>query len=177
MSDTVVPPPPGPDQHPTSDDLGWSLGVVFRAFVKASSTILGDFPGGPRGHQVLTAAVRGAPESQIALARRLGIDKTVMTYLIDDLERAGLVERRPNPGDRRHKQVVVTDLGRQAWSSTSGHLEHAEEHLLGPLDPNDRAILRSLLHRLATQAQQLDPVTDTCQIVADLNVGTEQGGN
>lgn len=149
-------------------DLGWALGVVFRAHLKAAGAILGDLPGGPRGHQVLAAAVQTVPESQIALARRLGIDKTVMTYLIDDLERAGLVERRPHPGDRRHKQVVATEHGRQVWAATRQRLDHAEEHLLGPLGPTDRAELRALLHRLAEQAQRVDPVADTCQIVSEI---------
>ena len=35
-----------------------------------------------------------------------------MTYLLDDLEQAGLIERRPEPADRRARRVVATDAGR-----------------------------------------------------------------
>ncbi|WJK33770.1 MarR family winged helix-turn-helix transcriptional regulator [Solwaraspora sp. WMMA2065] len=159
---------PGPARAAGGGDLGWALGVVFRAYVKSSSAVLHDLPGGPRGHQVLAAAVEATPESQISLARRLGIDKTVMTYLIDDLERAGLLERRANPDDRRHKTIVATDHGHQVWSATRERLEQAEEHLLGSLRPTDREALRSLLFQLADQAQAVDPVVDTCQIVSDI---------
>ena len=81
--------------------LGWHLTVVFRAYLKAIGTEMGDLAGGPRGFQVLSAAAGDRPGTQLALARQLGIDRTVMTYLLDDLEAAGLVRREPDPNDRR----------------------------------------------------------------------------
>ena len=84
-----------------ADDLGWGLGTVFRAYVSAAHGAVAGLPGGPRGYQVLSAAAKGAVGSQLALAQHLGIDRTVMTYLLDDLEAANLIERRPDPADRR----------------------------------------------------------------------------
>src|SRR3981081_4926389 len=75
-------------------DLGWGLGVVLRAYAKAARTAVADLPGGPRGYQILSAAAQGAVSSQLALAQHLGVDPTGMTYLIDDLEAAQLIERR-----------------------------------------------------------------------------------
>ena len=69
-----------------SGDLGWGLAVLFRAYVKAAEAIADDVPGGHRGYQVLSAAARDEPGSQAAMAQSLGIDRTVMTYLLDDLE-------------------------------------------------------------------------------------------
>src|ERR1035438_9411698 len=51
------------------NDLGWALGVVFRSYLKAANAAFADVPGGPRGYQVLAAATRGEPESQLALAQ------------------------------------------------------------------------------------------------------------
>src|SRR4051794_4660826 len=93
-------------------DLGWSLGTVLRAYAKAAGEAISDLPGGPRGYQVLWIAADGACRNQAAIAELLNIDRTVMTYLIDDLEKAGLVERKPDPTDRRARQIVVTDHGR-----------------------------------------------------------------
>jgi DNA-binding MarR family transcriptional regulator len=149
-------------------DLGWTLGVVFRAYVKAVDALMGDLPGGPRGYQVLTAAVQGPPGGQGALAQLLGIDKTVMTYLVDDLERAGLVLRRANPADRRTKQIVATGSGRGAWQAIQARVEHVEEHVLAPLPARDRAVFRESLRLLAAHAQTLDPAGDTCRIINDL---------
>jgi DNA-binding MarR family transcriptional regulator len=149
-------------------DLGWTLGVVFRAYVRSADALFHDLPGGPRGYQVLAAATQEPPGAQGALAQRLGIDKAVMTYLVDDLENAGLVQRRPDPADRRNKRIVATERGRTTWQAIQVRLEHAEEHILGALDPADREVFRALLRRLAARAQSLDPVAGTCQIVTDL---------
>ncbi len=157
------------------NDLGWTLGVVFRAYLRTANALLSQLPGGPRGYQVLAAAAREAPGGQGALAQRLGIDRTVMTYLVDDLEQAGLVERRPNPTDRRNKLIVATDHGRATWADTQRRLEHAEEHVLTPLEPADRSIFRALLRRLAGHANQLDPVANTCQLVTELAADADAG--
>ena len=50
------------------NDLGWALGAVFRAYVRTADAAMAELPGGPRGYQVLAAAVHDAPRSQLALA-------------------------------------------------------------------------------------------------------------
>lgn len=141
-------------------DLGWALGRVTRAHLRTAHEVLAELPGGPRGHQVLTVARDGPPRTQLALARKLGIDRTVMTYLIDELVGAGLVERRPDPADRRARRILVTDAGTSRLCELDGRLRVAEERLLDPLDAGERDRLREMLERLAVHA---DPVTD-CEV-------------
>lgn len=145
-------------------DLGWMLGVVFRAYVKASGHALHDLPGGPRGYQVLTAAVGEPPQNQGAIAEELGMDRTVLTYLIDDLERLELVIRRPDPADRRSRLVVATAQGRAAWQQRHDALRHAEAHLLSPLSPAATTTFLTLLQQLACQAQTLHPLSNLCEV-------------
>jgi DNA-binding MarR family transcriptional regulator len=142
-------------------DLGWALGTVMRAYMTAAAAAVEGVPGGPRGYQVLSAASRGGPGSQLALAQRLGVDRTVMTYLLDDLESAGLVERRPDPADRRARRVVLTEAGQARLCDVERRLRTAEEHVRGPLEPDERETLRGLLRRLATRSggQGSDPCT------------------
>ncbi|MFC4563340.1 MarR family winged helix-turn-helix transcriptional regulator [Nocardiopsis mangrovi] len=149
-------------------DLGWALGVAYRAYVKMAADAAAAVPGSHRGRQVLAAAAHDVPGTQRALARRLGVDRTAMTYLIDDLATAGLVERRPDPADRRNRQVVATDAGRRALAGVDRRLRTAEEHLLAGLDAADRAALRALLRRLAVYIGSADPVADACQAVSDI---------
>jgi DNA-binding MarR family transcriptional regulator len=148
-------------------DLGWALGVVFRSYVKAAEAVISDLPGGPRGYQVLASAAQDHADNQGALAHQLGIDRTVLTYLIDDLERLGLVQRRPDPADRRSRRIIATDKGRAVWSQRQDALRHVEQHILGTLGPDGPAF-RTLLQRLATHANNLDPITNTCQVVDQL---------
>jgi DNA-binding MarR family transcriptional regulator len=144
-----------------ADDLGWGLGTVFRAYVTAAHAAVADLPGGPRGYQVLAAAAHGAVGSQLALAQHLGVDRTVMTYLLDDLEAAGLIERRPDPADRRARRIVATRRGTKLLAALDDRLKTAEAHLLTPLDPEARETFRSQVRVLATQ---LDPPESPCDL-------------
>ncbi|PYC75134.1 MarR family transcriptional regulator [Micromonospora arborensis] len=162
--------PDRPD--PLDDDLGWMLGIVFRGYVRAAEHALTDFPGGPRGYQVLTVAINGPARNQGAIAEELGIDRTVLTYLIDDLERPGFVARRADPADRRNRLVDVTDVGRAAWEQRRLALRQVEAHLLGALVPTESATLRALLQRVACSAQATDPLRDLCAVVAQVKPAT-----
>jgi DNA-binding MarR family transcriptional regulator len=156
-------------------DLGFTLGVIFRAYLKAANAVVNDIPAGPRGYQVLVAAIQHQADSQGALAQRLGVDRTVMTYLIDDLENAGLVERRADPLDRRSRHIVATPRGHQLWSDTEQRLRDVEEHVLGALSKDERATFRGLLQRLAAQANALDPVETTCDVVTQVDAALASG--
>ncbi|MGK5683021.1 MarR family winged helix-turn-helix transcriptional regulator [Actinoplanes sp. URMC 104] len=128
-----------------TDDFGAALGILLRSYTDRVGPKLGDFPHGSRGYQTLCEVVQGTPPSQAALAARLGIDRTMMTYLIDDLVSAGLVERRPNPDDRRQRRIVATERGREAIAALCGQVAEAEEAALGTLDADERAQFRRLL--------------------------------
>lgn len=134
---------------PIVDDFGWTLGAVFRAYRGVLEVAVGDFPHGPRGYQVLHMVVHCDQPSQLALATSLGIDRTVMTYLVDDLITAGFVERRLNPADRRQRKVVSTDAGVQALQELERRVRQAEDSVLAPLQPDEREMLCSLFRRVA----------------------------
>jgi MarR family transcriptional regulator for hemolysin len=154
--------PAGSDGH---GELGWALGVLLRAHRDRVSQVLGDFPHGPRGYQTLAEVIRCQQPSQLALANRLGIDRTVMTYLIDDLVAAGLVERRPNPADRRQRQIIATPQGKRALAALCDRVTEAENATLGALDEAERALLRHLLGKAARGIAAGEPAGDTCDII------------
>ncbi|AJW79362.1 MarR family winged helix-turn-helix transcriptional regulator [Clavibacter michiganensis] len=129
--------------------FGWSIQAVYQGFVRTAQTAVADVPGGPRGYQVLVAITTEEPTSQLALAQRLGIDKTQMTYVIDALAEGGHVERQPHPRDRRIRQVVPTDAGRALLESARVSLHDVEEALMRDLAPDERTALRRLLARVA----------------------------
>ena len=54
------------------------------------------------------------PLSLSGLAEALGVDAPYATLIVDTLEERGLVERHPDPADRRRKQVELTPAGREA---------------------------------------------------------------
>jgi DNA-binding MarR family transcriptional regulator len=149
--------------HALGDDLGWGLGVAFRAYIKAATAVMVSLPGGPRSYQLLTIASRDRPGTQLALAGLLDVDRTVMTYLLDALEGAGLVTREPDPTDRRARRIVVTKRGVALLADLDKQLRDVEANLLSALDDDERAAFRSLLQRIAAHVDALDPV-DPCSL-------------
>jgi DNA-binding MarR family transcriptional regulator len=153
-------------------DLGWALGMVFRSYVKAANHVIADLPGGPRGHQLLTIAVQALPVTQLVIAQQLGVDRTVMTYLLDDLEDAGLVERRPDPADRRARRIVATKKGHTRLTKLQRQLQLAEDHMLAALDEPERGTFRDLVRRIATHVNTLDPVSNPQEMADDIRAET-----
>jgi DNA-binding MarR family transcriptional regulator len=148
-------------------DLGWALGVVFRAYVREAECALADLAGGPRGYQVLATVVHDQPGSQLAMAQRLGVDRTVMTYLLDDLEKAGLVARRPDPQDRRARRVEATEAGRGRLAELEGELRRAEDRVLSGLSAADGETFRALLRHVVSGLDQPDHGKDPCTVVEE----------
>jgi DNA-binding MarR family transcriptional regulator len=151
-------------EHALAEDLGWGLGMLFRSYVTAAHAAVADLPGGPRGYQVLSAATHGTVVSQLALAQHLGVDRTVMTYLLDDLEAAGLIQRRPDPADRRARRVVATRQGTELLVTLDHRLRAAEARLLAPLDDGAREAFRAQVRLLATQINVVDPPDNPCDL-------------
>ncbi|WP_433059132.1 MarR family winged helix-turn-helix transcriptional regulator [Dactylosporangium sp. CS-033363] len=149
-------------------DLGWALGVLLRGYAKGAQAVIADVPGGPRGYQVLTSAADGAADTQLALANKLGIDRTVMTYLLDDLEKAGLIERQPDPADRRARRIVATEAGRGKLCELQRKLRHIEDRVLGALPDEDRERFREMLRTVAVNLDAGDPLQDACSVVESL---------
>jgi MarR family transcriptional regulator for hemolysin len=157
------------EPDPVELDLGWSLGVLFRAYLRHGNAAFDDLPGGPRAYQLLVTVERGQPTTQLALARRLGVDRTVMTYLIDDLVDAGLVERRVDPRDRRARQVTATARGRRLLPELDRRLAEVEDRVLAGLGGADGDRLRRLVRKAASELARVDHVEDLHDIPREMS--------
>lgn len=161
-------------------DLGWALGMIFRRYLKAAKQAAVDLPGGTRGYQVLRSAAGDAASTQLAIAEQLGVDRTVMTYLLDDLEEEGLIERLADPSDRRVRRIAATAKGRARLAEMGERLDEAERACLAGLDEGDQSVLRRLVNRLARVAAVGEPPGAACEVVAEVEpaeTGTGSAGN
>lgn len=155
-------------------ELGWSLQAVQYGFRLVASEAVAPVPGGPRGYQVLVAITTEEPSSQLALAHRLGIDKTAMTYVIDALEGGGFVQRRPDPTDRRIRQVIPTDEGRALLASIRLALRTAEALLMRDLTGQEQIQLRRLLARVALGAGDVESCLPAVDPAFELPIAAPQ---
>ncbi|MGW0559628.1 MarR family winged helix-turn-helix transcriptional regulator [Streptomyces sp. NPDC003016] len=81
------------------------------------------------------------------IARKLKCEPSNVTGIIDRLETRGLVERRPDPADRRVKLAAATEDGRRTAALLRDSLDFAREPL-GELSDDERTTLRDLLKRM-----------------------------
>ena len=99
-------------------------------------------------YSVLAALDEFGPASQAALGRRCGIDPSDMVALMAVLTDDGLVERAPDPSDRRRNVVSITAGGRRRLGELATAVDGAQDALLEPLTASERADLVTLLTRL-----------------------------
>jgi DNA-binding MarR family transcriptional regulator len=105
----------------------------------------------PYHYAILAALDRGAHETQGAIADALGYDKGQLVGLLDELEEAGLVERRRDQADRRRHVVQMTPAGRKELDRLRRLSAQLEDDFMSSLSESEREQLHGLLLRLAGQ--------------------------
>ncbi|MDH6117971.1 MarR family winged helix-turn-helix transcriptional regulator [Kitasatospora sp. GAS204B] len=101
-----------------------------------------------RDFLVLATLAGGAELSQQDLSQVINLDPTTVVSLIDELERAGAVERRRNPADRRRYILGLTPGGRQTLAEAQAVAERAERAFFARLPEGHRELLHEMLSGL-----------------------------
>jgi DNA-binding MarR family transcriptional regulator len=97
---------------------------------------------------VLAALDEYGPLSQAGIGRRLGLDRNDVNGVVNRLEGALQVERRPDPADRRRNVVTLTDTGRDQLTELQRHADAVQDELLAGLDDAERRHLHGLLAKV-----------------------------
>ncbi|SCE77382.1 MarR family winged helix-turn-helix transcriptional regulator [Micromonospora mirobrigensis] len=106
----------------------------------------------PRHLVALTVLRDAGGISQRDLAGTLQLDGTNVVGLLNDLEAAGLVERRRSAEDRRRHVVELTEHGATRLNEAECALAVAEDDVLGALEAGERETLYTLLRRASAGA-------------------------
>ncbi|GAB2949027.1 hypothetical protein GCM10027280_42070 [Micromonospora polyrhachis] len=105
---------------------------------------------GARGYhyRLLATLEKLGPASQATLGRRSGIHLSDMVATINELADRELVERAPDPADRRRNVISLTAAGKRQLRRLEKQLAETQDELLAPLSPEERQRLTELLSRL-----------------------------
>jgi MarR family transcriptional regulator, lower aerobic nicotinate degradation pathway regulator len=103
----------------------------------------------PRHFGVMTMLAAHPGMSQHQLHEKTAIDPSSMVAVIDELEARGLAERRPDPADRRARQVFLTEQGEQTLQRIRGLAAGLQREFFGTLTAEERKTLHALLRKLA----------------------------
>ena len=103
----------------------------------------------PRHLVALTLLRDGGAATQQSLGEALGIDPSNVVGLLNELEDAGLAQRRRDPSDRRRHIVELSARGHQHLDRAERALARVEDHVFAALSPSERDALYALLLRAA----------------------------
>ena len=98
-----------------------------------------------RDHIVLSALHKSPDLTQLELGKAVGLDKTTLTSQLDRLERAGLVERRLDPRDRRARIPRITEAGEALRRQVAAGTDRVEAAALAQFDSAEVALFRRML--------------------------------
>lgn len=102
--------------------------------------------------RVLVMVDTKGPLNLAAVAAGLGVNPSNASRICDRLIRAGLLDRRDSPDDRRNITLSLTDAGTRLVNKVMKHRRTAIIRVLRGMDPDDRKVLTTALDRFATAA-------------------------
>lgn len=139
------------DETPASlnRNLGWLLSRTSYILTTELTAGLEKLGLSPRAQCVLKAAL-DVERTQTELAREIGLDKTTMVVTVDELEAAGLAERKLSKHDRRARVIAVTPAGRRKLRQAEEISARIQDDVLGELPAREREALLNGLCRLVS---------------------------
>lgn len=133
--------------------VGLLVSRTARALDRAFDTALAVVGGSTSTWLVLSSLKNSPHRTQGELAEAVGVRQPTLSHHLDGLERAGLVTREREPGNRRVQRVTVTDAGEQLFLRMRRAAAAFDGRLKAGLEDDEVGELRRLLAQLVENAQ------------------------
>jgi DNA-binding MarR family transcriptional regulator len=131
-----------------ADQVGYLLSKAHMRVHVPANEALAPLDLTVKHYGLLTLLVHEGEISQGRLGEVMKIDRTTMVALIDDLERAGHVDRTRNPEDRRAYALAVTASGKQVQRRAASLMKQVYAETLAPLSTSERRELTRMLRAI-----------------------------
>lgn len=125
---------------------GYLTNWAARLFSRAIERRLAGGNSGPM--PVFFALQDGGAMTQKALAQLAAVEQPTMANTLNRMERDGLVQRTPDPNDRRSAQVSLTPLGRERAKAAFVSATEVNGIATAALQPAEREAFYGMLHRI-----------------------------
>jgi DNA-binding MarR family transcriptional regulator len=133
-----------------TESIGFMLSKVGTSVSARFAEILHAFDLVPKQFFVLNLICQHQGESQQAIAGSIGVAKSQMVSVVDELEAKGFLERRVNPDDRRQHALFVTASGKAMQEEAIDAARNHEGALRAKLSKTEAETLLGALHKLAS---------------------------
>lgn len=136
------------DMSDLDDLIGYNLKRAYMVVQADFRHALGQDGLSPRVFSALSLTIQMPNITQSSLARELGIERSGLVAIVDELESRQYLVRTAVPGDRRVQALVPTEAGRKAYADAAATVRAHEARLLSSLTPDDRDNLMRLLQKI-----------------------------
>ena len=130
--------------------IGYNLKRAYVIVQADFRRALGEDGFAPRVFSALSLVVQFPNVTQSGLARMLGIERSGLVAIVDELEGRGLLERTHMPNDRRAHALVATKAGVAAYAEARDTVRAHEDRLLSNLSAEEKETLLALLMKIRT---------------------------
>lgn len=137
-----------PESPALEEFVGYNLKRAYVVVQNDFRAALGDDGLSTRVFSALSLVVQFPRISQSELARMLGIERSGLVAIVDELEGRGYLSRTHVPGDRRVQALVATDSGKKTYRDSFEAVRRHEETLLAHLSKAERKTLIALLKKI-----------------------------
>ena len=135
--------------HPDLENLvGYNLKRAYVIVQADYRRALGADGLSARSFTALSLVVQNPEITQSELSRLLGIERSGLVAIVDELEQHEYVSRTQVPGDRRVQALVPTKAGVKAYAKTLAKVQEHENKLLSSLTATEKKALLKLLHKV-----------------------------
>lgn len=131
-----------------ADALTHLMGHVVKLYRHNVDLLLQDYDVFPGQPPLLLRLAETDGQMQKELARRIHVKPATLTVMINRMQKAGLVERRPDPHDQRVARVYLTEKGRRAADAVKEALRTIESRCLEHFSLEEKLLFRRLLKQM-----------------------------
>ncbi len=128
--------------------VGYNLKRAYVVVYEDFRAALGEDGLSPRMFSALSLAIENANITQSELASMLGIERSGLVAIVDDLETRGYLKRMPVPGDRRVQALMPTDVGRAKYADALATVQGHEDRLFAGMTSDEKQTLLALLKKI-----------------------------
>ena len=141
------------DGSDLEDLIGYNLKRAYVIVQSDFRNALGEDGMSPRVFSALSLCIRFPNITQSELARMMGIERSGLVAIVDELEARAYLRRAAVPGDRRVQALVPTKAGRTAYDEAIAAVRAHEDRLFADMTHEEKDTLLSLLKKIRVREE------------------------
>ncbi len=141
------------DASDLEDLIGYNLKRAYVIVQIDFRKALGQDGMSARVFSALSLCIRYPNITQSELARMMGIERSGLVAIVDELEAKKHLQRAPVPGDRRVQALVPTEAGRAAYDATLKAVRAHEDRLFEDMSAEEKETLLALLKKIRNREE------------------------